>query len=662
MIGADCRSGAATLGFVRFVAILRVALVVLLLLPAAAAHGEPLGALRFFAEPGPPPTPDPLVGGCLSSYPKDASIGTTPCGDAPGLTSAQAIALSPDGRHAYVASSTSDAVTAYARDADTGVLVAVAGGCLSQTAKVGCAAASGLDGAQGIAVSPDGARVYVGSLVSDSVAIFARDAATGRLTQRSGAAGCVSEGGAGGCTAARGLDHVAGIAVAPDSETVYAAGRGSDAVAVLRRTASGLEQPAGPEGCLHDAVTSASGLTGCTDARGLDGAYGLTFHGGTLYAASRVSDAVATLRANPGGTLTQAAGADGCVAHAALADCAVTGRGLDGVTAVAVAPDGAHAYTAAYASYAVTAFSRDPASGRLSAAGCFSEERETDRCTPARGLLYAHAIAVSPDGRSVYGAGQYSSALAIFHRRADTGALAQEQPAAGRTWTEGCISWRGHRWSRETDLSAADHSDHYCARSLGLYYPSDVAVSADGRNVYAPAARSHAVTSFARFGEGTTSPPEQTPAPQAQDPQAGTESSSTEDELPPPPPPPPYTSPRDRTAPALRLTAPARTTIAALLRSGLGVRVAVDEAATVELRLSVGRRDARRLGLRTATLGRTKQAVARSARLRVRPAAPARRALRRARRRDLPLSLTAFAVDAAGNRSAAGARRLLARR
>ncbi|HEX8121829.1 MAG TPA: beta-propeller fold lactonase family protein [Solirubrobacteraceae bacterium] len=628
-------------------------LAVLLLGPAAAAHAEPLGSLRFFAEPGPPPStgPDPLVGGCLSSYPGDASIGTTPCGDAPGLTSAQAIALSPDGRHAYVASSTSDAVTAYARDGETGVLSAVPGGCLSQTAKTGCATANGLDGAQGVAVSPDGARVYVGSLVSDSVAVFTRDPETGVLTQAPGAAGCVSQGGVGGCTAGRGLDHVAGIAVADDSQTVYAAGRGSDAVAVLRRTTDGLEQAPGPEGCLHDAVTSDSGLTGCADARGLDGAFGLTLHGGTLYAASRVSDAIAVLHVSADGTLTQLAGADGCVAQALLADCAVTGRGLDGVTALAVAPDGAHAYAAGYASYAVTTFSRDAASGRLVAQGCFSEDRETDRCAPARGLLYAHAVAVSPDGRSVYVAGQYSSALAIFHRGPATGSLAQEQPVEGRTWSEGCISWRGHRWSRETDLSAADHSDHYCARSLGLYYPSDVVVSQDGRNVYAPAARSHSVTSFARVADGTA-PPEETPA----DPEAGPPPPPPPAPPEPPPPaaPPPYSPPRDRTAPALRLVAPSRITIAALRRAGVRVRVVVDEPATVELRLSIAGRD--------ATIGRAKRAVQRSARVRIRLTPRARAALRRNGRRGLWLRVGAVAADAAGNRSPVRARRVLARR
>jgi DNA-binding beta-propeller fold protein YncE len=642
---------------VRSASTVLVAIAVLLAGTAVAARAEPLGSLRFFAEPGPPPPagePDPIVGGCLSSYPGDAAIGTTPCGSAPGLTTAAAVALSGDGRHAYVASSTSDAVTAYARDERSGRLTHLDGGCLSQTARAGCTTANGLDGAQGVAVSPDGTRVYVGSLVSDAVAIFTRDPGTGLLSQRSGDAGCLSEGGVGGCRAARGLDHVAGIAVAPDSQTVYAAGRGSDAVAVLKRTDDGLEQPSGPEGCLHDAVTSDSGLAGCTGARGLDGAYGLTLHGDTLYAASRVSDAIAVLRREDGGTLVQLAGADGCVAHAALADCAVTGRGLDGVTAVAVAPDGAHAYSAAYASYAVTAFSRDGASGRLAALGCLSEERETASCTPARGLLYAHAVAVSPDGRSVYAAGQYSSALSVLQRRADTGSLVQEPPADGRTWSEGCISWRGHRWSRETDLSAADHSDHYCARSLGLYYPSDVAVSGDGRNVYATAARSHTVTTFTRFTEGTLVPSEPAPGSASPPPmpepppEPGSQPSATAAE------PPPYTTPPDRTPPFVSVAVPRRARLSALRRAGLLLRIGVREPATVDLRLSIA--------ASSRTVARATVAVASSRLVRLRLNARGRAALRRARGRAVPLRLTAVASDAAGNRSTPRIRRVVVSR
>ena len=87
----------------RTAATLLLAIALLAAAAPAGAAAEPFGALRFFAEPGPPPPagqPDPIVGGCLSSYPGDAAIATGPCGDARGLTGPEALALDPDGRHA----------------------------------------------------------------------------------------------------------------------------------------------------------------------------------------------------------------------------------------------------------------------------------------------------------------------------------------------------------------------------------------------------------------------------------------------------------------------------------------------------------------------------------------------------------------------------------
>ncbi len=49
----------------------------------------------------------------------------------------------------------------------------------------------------GVAVSPDGKSVYVASTASDAVARLNRNTTTGAITQPAGAAGCVSENGRG---------------------------------------------------------------------------------------------------------------------------------------------------------------------------------------------------------------------------------------------------------------------------------------------------------------------------------------------------------------------------------------------------------------------------------------------------------------------------------
>ena len=59
-------------------------------------------------------------------------------------------------------------------------------------------------------MSPDGKSVYVASQNSDAVVRFNRDTTTGAITQPAGAAGCISETGAGPCANGHGLDGPSG--------------------------------------------------------------------------------------------------------------------------------------------------------------------------------------------------------------------------------------------------------------------------------------------------------------------------------------------------------------------------------------------------------------------------------------------------------------------
>ena len=109
-----------------------------------------------------------------------------------GLAGASAVVVSPDGLHVYVASATAGSVASFARQPN-GSLVQLVGvaGCISNTAPAGCATGTSLGGADAIAISPDGRFVYVAGNSADSLLVFWRDAATGRLSQLAGAAGCV---------------------------------------------------------------------------------------------------------------------------------------------------------------------------------------------------------------------------------------------------------------------------------------------------------------------------------------------------------------------------------------------------------------------------------------------------------------------------------------
>jgi DNA-binding beta-propeller fold protein YncE len=187
-------------------------------------------------------TQKPGTAGCVS---EDGSGGA--CQDGSALDAAADVAVSPDGTSVYVASLLSDAVAILDRDPATGVLTEKPGeaGCVSEDGTGGaCQNGSALDGAFGVAASPDGTGVYVASGFSDAVAVFDRDPATGALAQKPGLA-CVSETGTGACRDGTALDGAGGVAVSPDGSSVYVASQFSNAVAIFDRAAP--SQPAPPQ-------------------------------------------------------------------------------------------------------------------------------------------------------------------------------------------------------------------------------------------------------------------------------------------------------------------------------------------------------------------------------------------------------------------------------
>jgi 6-phosphogluconolactonase (cycloisomerase 2 family) len=144
-------------------------------------------------------------------------------GGADGLDGAATIALSPDGAHAYVAAADEDAISVLARDAGTGALGFV------EAERDGVGAVDGLDAVRAVALSADGAHVYAASDVDDAVVVFARNAVTGGLTfvqaLRDGVGGT------------EGLDGASGVAVSPDGSHVFVAGTREDELAIFTRDA-----------------------------------------------------------------------------------------------------------------------------------------------------------------------------------------------------------------------------------------------------------------------------------------------------------------------------------------------------------------------------------------------------------------------------------------
>ena len=119
----------------------------------------------------------------------------------------------------------SNAVARLNRNTTTGAITQPAGsaGCISEDGAGPCADGHGLDGPTSVAVSPDGKSVYVASSSASAVARLNRNTTTGAITQPAGTAGCVSETGAGPCADGHALDGPYSVAVSPDGKSVYVA-------------------------------------------------------------------------------------------------------------------------------------------------------------------------------------------------------------------------------------------------------------------------------------------------------------------------------------------------------------------------------------------------------------------------------------------------------
>ena len=151
------------------------------------------------------------------------------------------VAVSPDGHSVYVTSGrrepnsqTGDSVTEFARDPD-GHLSQI--GCIADDGATGCIdpVHDSLYDSLGIAVSPDGGSVYVGSRYG--VSRFTRGA-DGALTE----AGCIADGGKDGCLDPPhdSLGDSSGIAVSSNGGQIYVAG---DGVSILQLSLSQLQTP-----------------------------------------------------------------------------------------------------------------------------------------------------------------------------------------------------------------------------------------------------------------------------------------------------------------------------------------------------------------------------------------------------------------------------------
>lgn len=429
--------------------------------------------------------------GCISD---SGSRGA--CARTLGLRDPSSVAVSPDGKHVYVAAG--DGLTIFDRFKRTGALRAKRepAGCVSRTVRLHrrCQRAIALKAPRSVVVSGDGRNVYAGG--GDAIAVFRRDANTGALVQPRGRAGCVvGRRGPVSCARGRALEFVRHVRVSPDGRSVYARNPRAIVAFDRDRRSGALSQKRGMAACVTGPL---SDVMGCRFAPvPIEGFGGLAFSadGKQMYVAT--FDGVTVLDRDPQGTLRAKPGRQGCFSEPnpeigqPLTSCTAA-TAVDGATTVAVSPDGHSVYVASdglvaananVASHgdALAVFDRDPRNGTLTQQplphGCVAQ-KTLSGCARSDVLEDPTDLSVSPDSQNVYVASSRSDALAIFQRDRATGALTQ------LPGPRGCV--------------AAFGPPGGCAPAAMLAHPLSVTVSPDGRNVYATALTNNALNIFDR--------------------------------------------------------------------------------------------------------------------------------------------------------------------
>lgn len=295
----------------------------------------------------------------------------------------------------------------------------------------------GLDGAAGVAISPTGGHAYAVGQEDDALVVFTRDATAEALSFVE-----VLSDQVGGVF---GLAGASAVAVSPDSRHVYATADASDALTVFARDPSA-----------DDLAFVEAHLQGVGGVFGLDGASSVaaTVDGRHVYVTGAESDSLAVFAR------------DASLDSLAFVDAVVDGvggvDGLAGASAVTEDPISGSLFVAGAVDDSVAVFVRDPAGDELIHLVTF-----TDGVGRVDGLDGAAAVLVIPGGSNLYVAGRDEDAIAVFHA------------------PRGVLKF----------LQVVRNGRHGVT---GLIAPAALALSEDGRFLYAATAGGSTITAFRR--------------------------------------------------------------------------------------------------------------------------------------------------------------------
>ncbi len=277
--------------------------------------------------------------------------------------------------------------------------------------------------------------------------------------------------------------------VSPDGKNVYSVAIAGALIEYLRQSDGSLK----PIGCITESTEQCASENVTTNATAMNGpaAIAISPGGGNVYVVTQGSnDLVSFTRDTTTGLLTET----GCISAEAASPCAIKeAKGLANPYGVTISPDGKNVYVASLGSEAIGEFSRNTEGTLAPIVGheCIGGTGSGCPINTAIGLHEVVTTVLSPDGADLYaaaGAKDPESDVAAFAREPSTGALKQ------LSGEEGCIG------------TVAG-----CAEAKVIEGSESLAISPDGKNIYANSFDNSAIVELKR--NSTTGALAQLPEP-----------------------------------------------------------------------------------------------------------------------------------------------------
>jgi 6-phosphogluconolactonase (cycloisomerase 2 family) len=465
-------------------------------------------------------------------------------GSGSGLNAVESVTVSRDGRWVYAMARQDDSIARFKRarrtgrltyrDCLTGDIQSDSGACTEIPTASSGGAGSGLDDVRALVISRDGLNAYavVAGQDDDAVARFSRDPLNGELTFQDCIAGATFSGpgpvGTDACTLLpsasdmgtnSGLDHPKSLTLSRDGKSLYVASTLDAAVArfsvdptsgeltyrdcITGETQSGPVAGGGSGACAATPHATSGGLSsGLADVRGLV----VSRDDRWLYGVADDDDAVVRFaRAHSGKlTFTGCLSGDTNTGPSGSGACRLIGSaagggansGLDDIRSFALSRDGKTAYVASRGDAAISRLHRAVGSGRLTFTDCISGDLDTggagsgacrtianantDTFGRGSGLGGPESIVLGRDGKGLYVSIAQDAGVARFKRA----------PRGGRLTYQGCVTGHTGLPCREIPSATATGGDS------GLDLPQFMALSPDGRSLYAGISQDDAVARF----------------------------------------------------------------------------------------------------------------------------------------------------------------------